>query len=50
MATPISYGLVLEGEAAKRFEKYEANPIFTQKGLDLIKEVKERRLARGKLL
>ena len=50
MARPISYGLVLEGEAAKRFEEYEANPVFTEKGLQLIQEVKERRLAKGKPL
>ena len=47
MAQPISLGLVLEGEAAKRFEEYEANPVFTQKGLDLIREVKEELKAEG---
>ena len=39
MAKPITYGLVLEGEDALRFEEYCKNPVFTKKGLKLMEEV-----------
>ena len=48
MATPITYGLILEGEDARRFEEYMNNPTFTEKGLDLMREVIEERKAEGK--
>lgn len=45
MATPISYGLVLDGDDARDFDKYIENPTFTEKGLELmqrvVKELKE---------
>ena len=48
MATPISYGLFLEGEDARKFEEYMANPTFTELGLETLREVKRRRIAEGK--
>ncbi|HJJ36751.1 MAG TPA: hypothetical protein O0X27_06220 [Methanocorpusculum sp.] len=48
MARPIDLGLVLEGEDARDFDEYMANPTFTEKGRELIREVKARRKAAGK--
>ena len=48
MATPVSYGLFLEGEDAREFEEYMANPTFTEKGIKAMREVKRRRIAKGK--
>ena len=48
MATPVSYGLFLEGEDAREFEEYMANPTFTEEGLEVIREVRRRRIAKGK--
>ena len=48
MATPISYGLVLEGEDAKDFEEYMANPQFSEIGLASMRRVILRRRAEGK--
>ena len=50
MARPIELGLVLEGDDARDFDEYMANPTFTEKGLALIRDVKERRKAAGKPL
>lgn len=47
MATPISYGLVLEGEDARDFEEYMKNPTFTEEGRQLMREVKAELRARG---
>ena len=47
MARPISYGLFLEGDDAKDFDEYMANPTFTEKGLALMREVKTELKARG---
>ena len=48
MATPVSYGLFLEGEEAREFEEYMANPTFTEIGIKTIREVNRRRIAKGK--
>ncbi|HJJ55266.1 MAG TPA: hypothetical protein O0X50_04190 [Methanocorpusculum sp.] len=42
MATPISYGLVLEGEDARDFEEYQKNPTFTKAGIELMREALRR--------
>ena len=47
MVTPISYGLVLEGEDAARFDEYMKNPTFTEKGLNLMRDVKVKLKERG---
>lgn len=39
MARPISYGLVLEGQDAKDFDEYMANPTFTKEGIALMQRV-----------
>ena len=39
MATPISYGLVLDGDDARDFDNYMKNPTFTEKGLELMQRV-----------
>jgi len=39
MARPISYGLVLEGQDAKDFEEYMANPTFTKEGIALMQRL-----------
>ena len=45
MAKPISYGLILEGEDAKRFDEYMANPQFSDFGISEMRKVilRERR-------
>ncbi len=42
MAKPIELGLVLEGEDARRFDKYMENPDYTERGLKLIRSAAER--------
>ena len=39
MAKPISYGLILEGEDAKRFDEYMANPQFSEFGISEMRKV-----------
>ncbi|WP_332449126.1 hypothetical protein [Methanoculleus sp.] len=38
MAKPIELGLVLEGEDARRFQRYLDHPIDTDDGRELIRE------------
>lgn len=39
MAKPISYGLILEGEDAKRFDEYMENPQFSDFGISEMRKV-----------
>ncbi len=38
MAKPIELGLVLEGEDARRFERYLEDPVETDEGRELIRD------------
>lgn len=42
MARPIELGLVLDGEDAREFNNYMANPTFTEKGLAAMREALRR--------
>ena len=42
MAKPIQLGMVLEGEDARRFDKYLENPECTEEGISLILKSSER--------
>jgi len=42
MATPISYGLVLEGQDARDFEEYQKNPTVTEEGIECMREALRR--------
>lgn len=42
MARPIELGLVLDGEDAREFGEYMANPTFTEKGLAAMREALRR--------
>lgn len=48
MARPISYGLVLEGEDAKEFDEYVANPTFSDFALNEMRKVILQRRTEGK--
>ena len=41
MAEPIEFGLVLEGEDAKKFFENEENPIVTDKMIEMFRRAKK---------
>ena len=42
MSTPLTYGLVLEGQDAIDFENYQKHPTYTKAGIEVMREALRR--------